>query len=74
MSTYIININEKTKKGRDLKKRLEKENLELLTLNEFDAMEEDAIAREIEKAKKTKSYTYKEAKSKLAQLRKELSS
>ena len=46
----------------------------MVAIEDYEAMEEEEIAREIEKAKKTRSYSYEESKKMLAQLRKKLQS
>jgi len=75
MSTYVININEKSKRGKDLRRKLlQDKELRMMTIDDYEAMEEEVIGREIEKAKKTRSYSYEESKKILAQLRKKLQS
>lgn len=75
MSSYVITINEKSKSGKELKKKLlQHKELRMTPLDDFESREEEVIAREIEKAKRTRSYTYIEAKAKLARMRRKIES
>jgi hypothetical protein len=73
MSTYVVNINEKSKLGRlvsELLSQLEdNKNLKISSIQEYELMEEKVLRAEMKKADKTPLLSYKETKAELAKLK-----
>lgn len=76
MSTYVININEKSKIGKlvwaFLSELEDEKNLKVSSLEEYEAMEEKVLLAEMKKADKTSLITYKETKAGIDKLKKRL--
>lgn len=73
MGKYVIDINEKSNRGRALKTFLEQNpELKMMDIEKFGALEDDALVREIRKAKKTRLVSYEEGKNEFRKLRRRL--
>ena len=70
MGKYVIDINEKSNRGKALKTFLEHDpEFRMMNLEKFETLEEEAIAAEIRKAKRTKLLSYEEGKAEFRKLR-----
>jgi len=71
MALYVIDINEQNARGKAFKTLLENESAaKLLTIQEYEAIEEKAIMKAIHKAEKGPLLSYQEGKKEFAKLRK----
>ncbi len=73
MGKYVIDINEKSNRGKALKTFLEQNpELKMMDIEQFGALEDNALAREIRKDKKTKLLSYEDGKNEFRKLRRRL--
>ena len=73
MARYVLSINEQSKRGKLVKQLLkelkDEKNIFILNLEEFEALEDKAIAREIKKAEKGPELTAEKARQEFSRLR-----
>jgi hypothetical protein len=73
MALYVIDINERNARGKAFKTLLENESTaKLLTMQEYESMEEKVIMQAIRKAEKSAVLSYEEGKKEFSKLRKRL--
>ena len=73
MALYVVDINERNARGKAFKTLLEGESAaKLLTMQEYEAIEEKLIMQVIRKAEKSPLLTYEQGKKEFAKLRKRI--
>ncbi len=73
MAIYVLNIDEKSVRGRAFKTLLEQESVaKLLTMDEYDKAESDALMAQMKSSADEGLLSYEEGKAEFKRLRKKL--
>ncbi len=72
MAKYIVEINERSRKGKALKIYLENEKIKMMPLDKLQDAEDAILVREMRKANKSGLLSYQEAKKELEKIKNRL--